>query len=226
MNQPVAVASNAGEPTAPGLNPAVCEQDASLESLQSTDPVDGPGAPILPVAFQASVSSADGLVAPNDLQNISNLSRFSEPHESRGDLRQVGVDLYSPPEFDDGLLIFGDDIAIKIGGYVEADFIYDFDPIESTDTFDTTTIPVQAPPRANARFHTRQTRLSFDTRWDSQDTEVRIYVEADFSVKGIAFVFAKLTVNAVGFWLVKLGPRLPMSPLHQQRSTSKGLYRP
>ena len=85
MNQPVAVASDAGEPTAPGLNPAVCEQDASLESLQSTDPVDGPGAPILPVAFQASVSSAEGLVAPNDLQI------FRIYHDSQNPMRVVGI---------------------------------------------------------------------------------------------------------------------------------------
>ena len=44
----------------------------------------------------------------------------------------VGVDLYSPPDFEGGLIIFGPDVAMKLGGFVKADFIYDFDPIDST----------------------------------------------------------------------------------------------
>jgi hypothetical protein len=92
----------------------------------------------------------------------------------------VGVDLYSPPEFEGGLIVYGQDVAMKIGGFVKADFIYDFDPIDSTDSFDTTTIPVGAPPRTNTRFHTRQTRLSFDTRWLADERTIRVYVEGDF----------------------------------------------
>lgn len=92
----------------------------------------------------------------------------------------IGTDFYSAPEFEGGLIIFGRDVAMKIGGYVKADFIYDFDPIDSTDSFDTTTIPVGAPHRTNARFHARQTRLSFDTRWASDIHTIKIYVEGDF----------------------------------------------
>jgi len=96
----------------------------------------------------------------------------------------VGTDFYSPPEFEGGLIVFGRNVALKIGGYVKADFIYDFDPIDSTDSFVTTDIPVGAPPRTNARFHARQTRLSFDTRWTSEQRTVRIFVEGDFFSDG------------------------------------------
>ena len=92
----------------------------------------------------------------------------------------VGVDLYGAPDFRDGLLIYGKNVAMKIGGYVKADFIYDFDPIDSTDSFDTTQIPVGAQPRTNSRFHARQSRLSFDTRWKGGNQIVKIYVEGDF----------------------------------------------
>ena len=92
----------------------------------------------------------------------------------------VGVDLYGAPDFRDGLLIYGKNVAMKIGGYVKADFIYDFDPIDSTDSFDTTQIPVGAQPRTNSRFHARQSRLSFDTRWKGGSQIVKIYVEGDF----------------------------------------------
>ena len=69
---------------------------------------------------------------------------------------------------------------MKFGGYVKADFIYDFDPIDCTDSFVTTSIPVGAAPRTNARFHARQTRFSFDTRWPANDRTTRLFVEGDF----------------------------------------------
>ncbi len=99
----------------------------------------------------------------------------------------VGTDFYSPPEFKGGLIVYGEDVAMKIGGYVKTDFIYDFDPISSTDTFNTTDIEVGSPDRTNARFHSRQTRLSFDTRWVSGDYPVRIFVEGDFFGSGSSY---------------------------------------
>ncbi len=75
---------------------------------------------------------------------------------------KIGVDFYSAPDFEGGLIIFGRNVAMKIGGYVKADFIYDFNPIDSTDFFNVATIPVGAPQHTNARFHARQTRLSFE----------------------------------------------------------------
>ena len=106
------------------------------------------------------------------------------PNSQRFD---VGVDFYSTPDFENGLIIFGPSIAMKLGGYVKADFIYDFDPIDSTDLFDVTTIDVGAPPRTNARYHARQTRLSADTRWASDENVVRIFVEGDFFSDGDRF---------------------------------------
>ncbi len=117
-------------------------------------------------------STADEFVADRfarSLENNSDRERFD-----------VGVDLYSSPDFAGGLVISGENVAMKIGGFVKADFIYDFNPIDSTDTFDTTTIPVDAPPRTNSRFHARQTRLSFDTHWMASERTVRIFVEGDF----------------------------------------------
>jgi len=107
--------------------------------------------------------------------------RFSTDPGRRFD---IGVDLYSAPDFEGGLIIFGPDVAMKIGGYVKADFIQDFNPINETDTFVTTSIPVGAPQRTNSRFHARQTRLSFDTRWASDEQTVQIFVEGDFFSDG------------------------------------------
>lgn len=84
------------------------------------------------------------------------------------------------PEFVDGLTILSDAAALKIGGYVKADFIADFDPITSTDTFDTGTIELGSAPRRNSRLHARQTRLSFDTRWKLSNDIARAFIEVDF----------------------------------------------
>lgn len=99
------------------------------------------------------------------------------PKESSVD---VGVDFYSAPDFIDGLIIEGRGITSKIGGYIKGDLIYDLNPIDNTDTFDTTSIPVGAPSRTNSRFHARQTRLSLDTRWSTARRPVRVFVEGDF----------------------------------------------
>ncbi len=86
-----------------------------------------------------------------------------------------------PPDFLSGTVIRSDRLVAKIGGYLKADLIRDFDPIDSTDQFDTTTIPVGAPDRTNSRFHARQTRLNLDTRWFVPGEEsVRLMVEGDF----------------------------------------------
>ena len=106
----------------------------------------------------------------------TSLERFAIDSAAHPHPLDVGVDFYSPPEFKGGLIIRGRDVAMKIGGYVKADFIYDFDPIDSTDSFITTTIPVGAPPHMNARFHARQTRLNVDTRWPACRETVRAFV--------------------------------------------------
>ncbi len=131
---------------------AVCFQDDKTETLDM--PLD------VPVMQSSAAYGQSG---------VNSVAQFN-----------VGVDLYAAPDFKNGLLIYGKNVAMKIGGYVKADFIYDFDPIDSTDSFDTTKIPVDALPRTNSRFHARQSRLSFDTRWQGGDEVVKIYVEGDF----------------------------------------------
>lgn len=106
-------------------------------------------------------------------------SEFGEFQLEDGTI-DVGSNVNSTPEFDEGVIIFGDNVAMKIGGYVKADFIYDFNAIDSTDSFQTDTIPTSGPSRTNSRFHARQSRMSFDTRWRSDDTRIRIFVEGDF----------------------------------------------
>ena len=127
--------------------------------------------------------------SPPDLTGFGDagVSRFSGDFSTQGQRFDIGLDLYSAPEFQNGLIIYGRDVAMKFGGYAKADFIYDFNAIDSTDSFVTTTIPVGAPDRTNSRAHARQTRLSFDTRWKTDNRVVQVFVEGDFFSDGDQF---------------------------------------
>ena|GEM_PF-4395569 len=103
------------------------------------------------------------------------------PFEGTNTYDRVGTNFYtSNAGFNEGIIIVGRGAVMKISGYVKVDLIQDFNPIDSTDLFDTTTIPVGDPPRQNARFHARQSRLNFDTRWMTDRGPVRVFVEGDF----------------------------------------------
>ncbi len=125
----------------------------------------------------APLSNLPGIA--NGMQPGSFDNLFSDTREF-----DIGVDLNSAPEFEGGLIVYGENVAMKFGGYVKADFIYDFDPIGSSDAFVTTTIPVRGDRFTNARYHAKQTRFSFDTRWSSFEQPIRIFVEGDFFTDG------------------------------------------
>ena len=144
--------------------------------------------PAICIIFVASWSHAQDIVSSvTPSPAAEDAGSFVGPFANNSRRYSVGLDLYAPPEFEGGLIVFGEDVAMKIGGYVKSDFIYDFDPIDSTDFFDTTAIPVGAPGRTNTRFHARQTRLSIDTRWADDERPIRIFVEGDFFGSGNSF---------------------------------------
>lgn len=136
---------------------------------------------------QRQPAGADSSAEQTDARPRIDPERFLDGFGNDATPFGVGVDLYSPPEFEGGLIVFGRNVAMKVGGYAKGDIIYDFDAIDATDFFTTTSIPVDAPPRTNARFHARQTRLSFDTRWATGVRPVRIFVEGDFFGSGSSF---------------------------------------
>jgi hypothetical protein len=68
----------------------------------------------------------------------------------------------------------------KPGGRVKLDFLRDFKPIGSEDSFDPRTIPLDGSEGTNSNVHAKETRLSLDIRGMAQDRELRMYVETDF----------------------------------------------
>ncbi|MEM9365496.1 MAG: DcaP family trimeric outer membrane transporter [Planctomycetota bacterium] len=134
---------------------------SARQSFSLRNPIDSASGTFAQASrYGAAVFRTDEFDAPNTARLRNNFTEF--------------------PDFQGGLIVVGEQAALKIGGFIKADFISDLDAIDSTDSFDTSTIPVGVPDRQNARFHARQSRLSFDARWKLRDQVARAFVEADF----------------------------------------------
>lgn len=68
----------------------------------------------------------------------------------------------------------------KPGGRIKLDFIRDFQPMGSEDSFDPRTIPIDGSEGTNSNVHAKETRLNLDIRGMAQGRELRMYVETDF----------------------------------------------
>ncbi|MEY2612276.1 MAG: hypothetical protein RL069_1088 [Planctomycetota bacterium] len=120
---------------------------------------------------------------PSDMTNFGDSTRpYLGGQFSETDALSTGLNFNEfPKDFRNGLLVAKNRWAVKFGGYVKADLIHDFDPIDSRDFFEPATIPVGATDRTNTRFHARQTRLNMDARWITDTGHpLRFMVEGDF----------------------------------------------
>ena len=146
------------------------------------------------VVSEDSVRVPDPIVTPgNELSDPFRLSWLFEPNASGASASSFRTELFDRrslsttdnnfsafPDFSGGIVVIGEQAVLKIGGFIKADFISDFRPINSEDSFDTTQIPIGVFGFKNARFHAKQSRLSFDTRWKVEGEVARAFVEADF----------------------------------------------
>lgn len=85
--------------------------------------------------------------------------------------------------------LFGSDIRMRIGGYVKADFIRDFDYLGDRFEFELGSIAVDGSPERDlggiSTFHSKQTRVNFDFRstakWpNGKEYPLQIFVEVDW----------------------------------------------
>lgn len=156
--------------------------EGSLQQLTSVDAIDvgWPAADIWDDSVESvGYNQQNAPSQSNDTFNQGPQAFLFQPSDQQG-VPPLKNNFTADPNFDSGIVIYGSDVALKIGGYVKADFIKDFEAIGSKDTFDTTTIPVDGPQHENARFHARQSRLSFDTRWRIDSKIARAFIEGDF----------------------------------------------
>lgn len=170
----------------------VLSTDSSAQNPLDAEPVEQVAIPqeTFPSGLSSygysDMSSMSGLA---DMRAIDAPGSFVGGAFSETDALSMGLNFNEfPKSYRNGLLVTKDRWAVKFGGYVKADLIHDFDPIDSTDFFDPATIPVNALERTNTRFHARQTRLNMDARWVTEaGTPLRFMVEGDFYGQGNTF---------------------------------------
>ncbi len=92
--------------------------------------------------------------------------------------------------------LFGSNVRLKIGGFVKADFIHDFDYVGDRYEFELGSIAVEGSPERElggiTTFHAKQTRINFDFRskatWKSgKEFPMRVFVEVDWFFDAEAF---------------------------------------
>lgn len=85
--------------------------------------------------------------------------------------------------------LFGSDIRMRIGGYVKADFIQDFDYVGDRYEFELGSIAVEGSPERElggiSTFHAKQTRINFDFRskakWgNGKEFPLQVFLELDW----------------------------------------------
>ncbi|WP_224484415.1 DcaP family trimeric outer membrane transporter [Robertkochia aurantiaca] len=123
---------------------------------------------------------------PVAIEDSLNLNEKIVPH---GDIREktrlsTGEQLTNS-EFPGSWPMFGTDFRMKIGGYVKADLLYDFDGTTDNFQFLMATIPVQGEPEFNdegyINLFARETRFNFDIRNNkTSKLPLQLFIEADF----------------------------------------------
>lgn len=85
----------------------------------------------------------------------------------------------------------GTDAALRIGGFVKTDVVYNFDPLEISDRFIVGSIPVgdvsDSGIEAQSSITASQSRLNFDLREPTDVGVLRAFIEGDFAGEGDTF---------------------------------------
>ncbi len=85
--------------------------------------------------------------------------------------------------------LFGSNVRMKIGGYVKADFIHDFDYVGDRYEFELGSIAVEGTPERElggiTTFHAKETRINFEFRsqakWKSgREFPMKVFLEVDW----------------------------------------------
>ena len=102
--------------------------------------------------------------------------------------------------------MFGSNLRMKLGGYVKADFVADFDGTTDPTQFLMSTIPVKGSPAYGnsgyVDFFSRETRFNIDVRRIEKGAlPLRMFIEGDFWSAGNQFRLRQAYIVA-GDWIV------------------------
>ncbi|MEM7606094.1 MAG: DcaP family trimeric outer membrane transporter, partial [Myxococcota bacterium] len=94
-------------------------------------------------------------------------------------------------EFEGSIRIPDTDVSVRIGGLVLTELAFDIDSLGFTDVLSPRTIPLDGTEGDDTRqlaLNAFNSRINFDVRSDTSLGELRVFIEADFSVAGNEFL--------------------------------------
>jgi len=109
-------------------------------------------------------------------------SRLETLEDSIAASQDASSTSFDEKSFPGSFPIPGSSAALKIGGFVKANYIQNFDTIGSQDRFVVGTIPTTPGPNdPNAEMTVEQSRLNFDLRDNTVYGPMRAFIEGDFA---------------------------------------------
>lgn len=116
-------------------------------------------------------------------------SRLETLEDSIRESRDASSTTFDEQSFPGSIPLGGTSAALRIGGFVKANYIQDFDTIGSTDRFIVGTIPTDPVEQGDSRAEltVSQSRLNFDLRDSTDIGTLRAFIEGDFAGDGDTF---------------------------------------
>lgn len=159
---------------------------------------------ILFLGFTSFISAQNFLVADTIMKDSLNLNKKIVPESDRKEqnVLYTGDDL-AEDSFQGSWPMFGTKMRMKIGGYVKADLLYDFNGTLDPDQFLMSTIPVKGQPEYGGSgymsFFARETRFNIDVRRMAGKVPLKLFIEGDFWTAGYQFRMRQAYVVAGDF---------------------------
>lgn len=146
----------------------------------------GPGPENTTVANSAKIANSQAAGSAEVPVKSDNVSAVTEPapRQDKSKFLEEGLIPHS-------IKIPGTDLSLKLGGYIKADFIQDFNGIGNRSQFATNTIPIDGTPNADlgagTNIQARESRVTLEIVGPEDKRKFRVYVEGDFYGDGNAF---------------------------------------
>ena len=134
------------------------------------------------LVFNSSGIAQNLLMADTTMTDSINLNKKIVPDSDRKEqvVLYTGEDLVED-SFRGSWPMFGSGLRMKIGGYVKADLVYDFNGTLDPTQFLMSTIPVEGQPehggRAYMNFFARETRFNIDVRRTQGTVPLKLFPE-------------------------------------------------
>ena len=141
-------------------------------------------------SMQSQVDEVSGF-DPSTLseEEVALRSRLETLEQSIQQSQEAASTTFDPTSFPGSIPLHGTTAALRIGGFVKANYVQNFETIGSQDRFIVGTIPTDSTLQGDSEavLTVSQSRLNFDLRDQIKADVLRAFIEADFAGSGDTF---------------------------------------